>query len=113
MHSKTEVQEIINELCIKMKHLFPHDKIDAILFGSYAREDAGLESDVDVLLLVDASRQDIRERNWQVGEMAADLLMNYGIVVSPIVENRSFFHANIDALPFFSNINREGVRMSD
>ena len=41
MHSKTEVQEIINELCIKMKHLFPHDKIDAILFGSYAREDAG------------------------------------------------------------------------
>ena len=112
MRTRQEVAAIVAELCSRIALLFPQDKIEAILFGSYAREDAGLESDVDVLLLVDASRQDIRERNWQVGEMAADLLMNYGIVVSPIVENRSFFHANIDALPFFSNINREGVRMS-
>jgi len=36
-----------------------------------------LESDIDVLLLVDASRQDISERNWQVGNLAAEFLLDY------------------------------------
>lgn len=112
MYTKSEVWEIISELCSKMSRLFPQNRIEAILFGSYARGDADAESDIDVLLLVDASRQDIRARNWQVGDVAAELLMNYGIMVSPIVENRSYFNANIAALPFYRNIDREGVRIS-
>ena len=88
------------------------DKIEAILFGSYARGDADPGSDIDVLILVDASRQDISAQNWQVGDMAAELLLNYGVVVSPIVENREYFNRNVNVLPFYRNVNREGVRIS-
>ena len=71
-----------------------------------------MDSDIDVLLLIDASRQEIASRNWQVGELAADLLLDYGIVVSPIVENREYFSRNLDLLPFYRNIDHEGVRIS-
>lgn len=112
MRTMQEVNKIIEELCVSMASLFPQDQIEAILFGSYARGSAEPGSDIDVLILVDASRQDISARNWQVGDLAAELLLNYGVVVSPIVENRDYFNRNIDILPFYRNVDREGVRIS-
>ena len=111
MRTKQQVAEIIAELCSKVALLFPQNEIEAILFGSYARGDADAGSDIDVLLLVDASRQDISTRNWQVGDLAAELLLDYGIVVSPIVENREYFNKNLELFPFYRNIHSEGVRI--
>ena len=103
---------IVAELCSRIALLFPQDKIEAILFGSYARGDADSGSDIDVLLLVDASRQVIADRNWQVGDLAAELLLDHGIVVSPFVENREYFNRNLQLFPFYRSIEREGVRIS-
>ena len=111
MRTIQEVNKIIAELCANMASLFPQDQIEAILFGSYARGNAEPGSDIDVLILVDASRQDISARNWQVGDLAAEFLLNYGIVVSPIVENREYFNRNINVLPLYRNVNQEGVRI--
>lgn len=112
MRTKQQAAEIIAELCGKVALLFPQNEIEAILFGSYARGEADAESDIDVLLLVDASRQDISARNWQVGDLAAELLLAHGIVVSPIVENREYFNNHLELFPFYRNINSEGVRIS-
>lgn len=112
MRTKQEVEKIIVELCGKVAPLFPQSRIEAILFGSYARGNADSGSDIDVLLLVDASRQDILDRNWQIGSAAAELLLNHGVMVSPIVENREYFNKNIQLLPFYRNIESEGVRIS-
>ena len=112
MRTRQEVVAIVAELCSRIALLFPEDKIEAILFGSYARGDADPGSDIDVLLLVDASRQDISDRNWQVGNLAAELLLNHGIVVSPFVENREYFNRNLQLFPFYRGIEREGVRIS-
>ena len=112
MRTRQEVVAIIVELCSRVDLLFPQSRIEAILFGSYARGDADPESDIDVLLLVDASRQDISNRNWQVGNLAAELLLDHGVVVSPIVENREYFNTNLRLFPFFRNIESEGVRIS-
>ena len=94
MRTMQEVNKIIEELCVSMASLFPQDQIEAILFGSYARGNAEPGSDIDVLILVDAPRQDISARNWQVGDLAAEL-------------NR-----NMSILPFYRNVDREGVRIS-
>lgn len=112
MRTRQEVITIVAELCNRIALLFPQDKIEAILFGSYARGDADLGSDIDVLFLVDASRQDISDRNWQVGNLAAELLLDHGIVVSPLVENREYFNQNLHLFPFYRSIEREGVRIS-
>ena len=111
MRTRQEVTAIIAELCSKIAMLFSQNKIEAILFGSYTRGDAEPGSDIDVLILVDASRQDISSRNWQVGDLAAELLLDHGVVVSPIVENRDYFNKNADILPFYRNVDREGVRI--
>ena len=112
MYSSFEVRTIISRLHADLQLLFPQEHFDVILFGSYARDDAEEGSDIDVMFLVDATREDIRKKHWQIGEAAADVLMNFGVVVSPVVENRSYYLANADFLPFFKNVQREGVRLS-
>lgn len=109
MRSKDEVREIIARLNDRMAEIFPDEQMDVILFGSYARSDADDGSDIDVMFLVDAPRRSIEEKQWRIGEIAADVLMDSGAVVSPIVENRAYFRANADVMPFFRNVRREGV----
>ena len=89
--------------------LFPQQQIDAILFGSYARGDAEDGSDIDVMFLVDAPRQDIARQHWRIGEAAAEILLERGVLVSPVVEERAYYERNADVLPFFRNVRREGV----
>ena len=112
MCSRSEVYDILARLRKGLTVLFPHENMELILFGSYARQEAQEGSDIDVMVLVNASRQEIAKRNWQVGEVASDLLLDCGVVVSPIVENRDYYHANVQLLPFFRNVQREGVAVS-
>lgn len=102
MLTNQEVKKIVEELYGSIASLFSQNKIEAILFGSYARGGAEPGSDIDVLLLVNAPRQDISAHNWQVWDLATELLLDYGIVVSSIVENRDYFnkeHGRIAILP--------------
>lgn len=112
MCSQIQLQNIVAQLHSAVQPLFKGRELDIILFGSYARNQADEGSDIDLLILVDESRDRIAELNWMVGDAAAELLLRYGVVVSPIVENRDYFRANAHVLPFFQNIQREGVRIS-
>jgi predicted nucleotidyltransferase len=85
---------------------------DVILFGSYARNEADNESDIDIMILSDMERADISALHWQIGEVVSDILLDYGVLVSPIVENRAFFMENQEIIPFFHSIHQEGVRIS-
>ena len=111
MVGEKQVEHIISELIQGLSGIFPHEKPDAVLFGSYARGEQEEGSDIDVLLLVDAPREVISCQNWEVGNVAAEILFNYGVLVSPIVENREYFNANAEVLPFYRNIRREGVHI--
>ena len=51
MRTIQEVNKIIEELCASMASLFPQDQIEAILFGSYARNEADGKSDIDLLII--------------------------------------------------------------
>ena len=64
-----------------------------------------------VMILVDDSRENIAKKNWQVGNAAGDLLIDHGILVSPIIENREWFYNNANVIPLFKNISREGIRI--
>ena len=112
MCSQAELRQIILQLRSNIAEIFPQERFDVILFGSYARNEAEDGSDMDVMFLVDSSRQAIAEKHRQLGEAAADVLMDFGIVVSPIVENRDYYLANADILPFFRNVQREVARTS-
>jgi len=112
MGSQVALQEILNALRGRLDALLGASVKDVILFGSYARNDADEGSDIDVMVLTDLSRADIAALIWKIGEITGDLLLEYGVLVSPIVENQSFFTENTAHMPFFRSVRDEGVRIS-
>ena len=112
MCSKNTLELLLKETVNGLRGFFGDQLRSVILYGSYARGDYDDESDIDVMVLVDSSRQDISEKTWEISSVAADLLLDRGVMVSPIVENRRYFQDNIGFLPFYQNIAREGVRYS-
>lgn len=96
----------------KQLRLIYGDKLKKIvLYGSYARNDQDPDSDMDVMVLLDMSEQEIKKRHDQVLDLVVELTTRYGIVVSIIENNHDYFYEWVEVLPFFKNINSEGVEI--
>jgi predicted nucleotidyltransferase len=64
---------------------------DVRLFGSHARSEAGEDSDVDLLVLVDGAT---REEENEVTDLAADLGWQlHGVALSPLMMSTAEFDA--------------------
>jgi len=111
MCSADQLQTILGRLLDDLRVALGTQIREAILFGSYARQDTRDDSDIDVLVLVDLDRERIAGYTWKIGEIASALLMDYGVMVSPLVENADHYMRHTDVLPFYRNIQREGVRI--
>ena len=77
-----------------------------ILYGPYARGEAGEGSNVDILVVVsdDAERWRVRE---ELEELLLDILLEEGLLVSAIVVNE----AQEGKGAFWENVRREGVEV--
>ena len=109
MLTKQQLSDLLADMKNRISVIIEDDRMDVILFGSYARGDYDESSDVDAMILTDVSREELTAKNWKIGDMASDMLFDYGVVVSPIIENRDYFNRNSGILPFFRNVLAEGI----
>lgn len=92
--------------------LFPGGIKDAYLYGSYARADYDGESDIDILLTVDAEEQEISRRRSEIAEVASMLSLKHDVTVSVTAKSFLQFNRYSSVLPFYKNILREGIRLT-
>lgn len=84
-----------------------------ILYGSYARGDNNEESDMDILVVIKDSRQNIHKYRELISDIAADLGLKYDILLSILVRDTNYFDEGTKYLPFYQNIAKEGVKWYD
>ena len=82
-----------------------------ILYGSYARGDYQKDSDIDIVAIVQGSREELQAKLKQVWDASADLELEYGTIVSPTVIPYEEFEKYKDDLPYYRNIQSEGVKI--
>lgn len=111
MLTRHQINEIINILALKAREIFGDKLKDVILFGSFARENASDESDIDIMLLVDMDRTNLSQYKNDICKISSDLGMQYNILVSPILQDINEYNKFKDDLPFFRNVMCEGVRI--
>ena len=79
------------------------------LFGSKARGDAGRDSDIDVLVIVDERVPEICDR---IIDAAFDLDLKYGVYISPrVVAERVLADPVWKTTLFLQQVEREGVTL--
>ena len=82
MCTKSEAVIILGEAFELSKKLFGDSLTCGYLYGSYARGDFDEESDVDILLTVDANDDNIRANSKQLAKIDSDLSLEHSVTVS-------------------------------
>ena len=68
-------------------------------------------SDVDIMVLTSLPEDKIEPVEDSLYDVAYDILMEYGIQISVIVKNEEHFKYWLGALPFYDNVEREGIEI--
>lgn len=98
---------ILKEFKISLKRLLGDDLKEVRLFGSWARGDFRKDSDIDVVVIV-------YSQGWQacnaVYDIATDMLLKYGVCISPkVISERQYNHLCDIENYFIKNVVREGI----
>lgn len=104
--------EVITE-AVKRAYLnvYGKDLIEILLYGSYARGDFNEFSDIDFAAIVKGNRITLQSELKKVWEETNDIGLEYEIMVSPVVIPLDEYQEYKHDLPYYRNIDREGVKI--
>ncbi len=104
-----ELRIILTELAGMLQEVY-HDKLKAvILYGSVARGTATDESDIDIMVLVDGTDQELRVFEDRLSDVSTDISIKYFKVFSIIDISYQEYMAWMKISPFYRNVSEEGV----
>lgn len=109
MCTKSQLQVVLKKVKSAAQQLYG-DKLDRIiLYGSYARGDNTDESDIDIMIILDCEAGEIKRLRRLTAEMASDISLEEEVFLSVLLRDRQYFEKNLHLLPFYQNIEREGI----
>lgn len=106
-----ELREVTLRLAEELKNLYK-DKLKAvILYGSVARGTAQEDSDVDILVLVDVTPEELRNYADALSDISTEFALEFLKVFSIIDVSYREFSEWKDVSPFYRNVSRDGVML--
>lgn len=105
------IKNIMSEIHEELMKLFGGKIERIILYGSYARGDFNLESDVDIMILLNCDQREIKEKRRNISRIASRIGLKNDIMISLLARNCDDFENEMEYQPFYQNIEREGLRI--
>ena len=102
-------QEVLMTFAHGTRRILKSNLSKLIVYGSYARGDYKGNSDIDVMILTPLSKEEIEKIEDDIFNLAFDLELESGIVINPVLENETHYKYWLGALPFYDNVEREGI----
>ncbi len=77
--------------------------------------DFNKSSDIDIMILTDLTDDEISEYREKIAYIAYDVECdnNFDIMLSPLLKNIEKFNYWLEAMPFYMNVQKEGVILSE
>ncbi len=101
-----QLKEIMSQVKQSLIDLY-HEQLDKIiLYGSQARKDAQIYSDIDILVVLKVNINPYQEID-RTGDIIAKISLDYDVVLSRHFISLEKF--NQDKNPFLQNVKKEGI----
>lgn len=109
MCSKSQLDIITSRIARCANEVFGNKLCSTLLYGSYARGDYDAESDIDILILADISRDELSKYKPYFIKLTSELGLENDIVVTVTLKDRYTFEKYLEAVPFYQSVQREGI----
>ena len=109
LNKDKELKSAVMAMIEDLRTIYGKDLRSVVLYGSYARGTQTEESDVDIAVLLD--RKPEKEKQDKMIECVAEHELECGKVLSVIDIQQSRFDEWKSSLPFYRNIDREGIEL--
>lgn len=109
--SEQNLNTMLNSITMEIRRIVGAPLKEVILYGSYARGDFDVESDIDIALIVDIDRAAASRYSDSIVRLASDFGLENDVVISIHAIPKTEFDFYKEAMPYYRNINREGVRL--
>lgn len=70
-------------------------------------------SDIDILVLTDYKPSQFYSVLKKLSNMTYDIELDYNVILIPLINNIKNYNDEIDSIPFYANIQKEGVVLSE
>lgn len=109
MCTESELRTVLKQVKSASQKLYGNKLNKIILYGSYARGSQTEESDIDILIILDCSEDEIKKLRYKTAEMSSEISLEQGVFLSVLMRDKKHFDENVDFHPFYCNIAREGI----
>ncbi len=111
MKINEKADKIITDVKNELREVLGDKLVELILFGSYAKGKESSQSDIDIMLLVDEDQESLRRLEDKITEISFELSLEYDLVLSIILKSYQQFKNYSDVLPFYMNVENEGIKV--
>ena len=111
MCTRAQLKDITSQLVHVYRNIYGDDIVEILLYGSQARNEETDQSDVDIVAIVKGNRLDLQKKLKIVWDISADIGLENDVVVSPTVVPFDEFEKYREILPYYMNIEKEGIKV--
>lgn len=105
----TNINKIIEQFVDEVYSILGNRVKKIILYGSYARGDYNKNSDIDLMILTDLNEKEIEEYRDKLSDAAFEIELKNNVIISPVIKNIEKYNAKVNIIPFYTNVQKEGV----
>ncbi|MDO4962443.1 MAG: nucleotidyltransferase domain-containing protein [Eubacteriales bacterium] len=106
-----QLKLIIDRIVDLYRNVYGDKIVSIILYGSYANGTANEYSDIDLVAIVSGSRDALQNDIRKIWEITADMEIDYGVILSPTVIPYDEFEKYKHDIPYYRNIDKDGIRI--
>lgn len=109
MCSRQELDAILQKMAEAYQDVYGDSLVKILMYGSYARGDFDAESDIDIVAIVKGGREALQKELKKVWDISSELELEYETIVSPTVIPYDEYEQYREDIPYYRNIEQEGV----
>jgi predicted nucleotidyltransferase len=104
-----QLEDIKSQMISAYRNVYGDSIVRIMLYGSYARGDYDSNSDIDFTAIAYGNRRELQDKLKIVWDVSADIGLENDVVISPTVIPADEFEQYKSRLPYYRNIDQEGL----